>query len=195
MAQRNSGYAREARDKYQTPAFVTRALLPHIPSRVRHIWECAAGDGYMVRVLREAGYEVTPTDIVDGVDFISTAGRPAGIDAIITNPPYDQAPAFCAQALGWMSRVKSCGFVAMLLRIDFDSAKTRRSLFADNPHFAKKLVLLDRIRWEGIEQHTASPSYNHCWMIFDKYHIGPPTIAYAKKDEGIGVNKKERDAA
>jgi hypothetical protein len=68
------------------------------------------------------------------------------------------------------------GVVAMLTRIDFDSAKTRQHLFEDHPAFAKKLVLRKRIRW--IKNSTGSPSENHCWMIWDWKNNEPPTIAY-----------------
>jgi hypothetical protein len=31
MSQRDSGYERKERDLYETPAWVTEALLPHLP--------------------------------------------------------------------------------------------------------------------------------------------------------------------
>jgi hypothetical protein len=43
--------------------------------------------------------------------------------------------------------------------------------------FAKKVVLTKRIRW--FEDSTGSPTFNHCWMIWDRQHQGPPTLAYA----------------
>jgi hypothetical protein len=147
----------------------------------------------MVDALRAAGYDVTAMDISDGFDFLAKEiMRPAHFHAIITNPPYDCGAEFCTQALFIMNKIPSCSFVAMLLRVDFDSAKTRRFLFSENAHWSKKIVLLDRIRWEGIKQHTASPSYNHAWYLFNKYHIGPATIAYAKKD---AERAKESEAA
>jgi hypothetical protein len=59
---------------------------------------------------------------------------------------------FCAQALKLTAPVK--GFVAMLLRCDFDHAKRRAYLFADCPQFAKKIVLTRRI--VGSWKRTAS---------------------------------------
>jgi hypothetical protein len=46
--------------------------------------------------------------------------------------------------------------------------------------FAKKVVLTKRIRW--FEDSVGSPSFNHCWMIWDRQHRGPPTLAYASHD-------------
>jgi hypothetical protein len=51
----------------------------------------------------------------------------------------------------------------MLLRCDFDSAKTRGHLFGRCPEFAKKLTLVERIRW--FEYYPASPSFNHACSV------------------------------
>jgi hypothetical protein len=68
--------------------------------------------------------------------------------------------------------------VAMLLKIDFDSGRTRQHLFRNCPAFACKIVLLDRIEWFPGEYGSST---NHCWMIWDQEHSGPPIIAYAGK--------------
>ena len=70
MSQRPSGYERKDGDCYETPAWVTQALIPHLgPSRLA--WEPAAGSGKMVQALREAGYAVEQSDIADGCDFLA----------------------------------------------------------------------------------------------------------------------------
>ena len=38
-------------------------------------------------------------------------------------------------------------------------------------------VLTKRIRW--LEDSNGSPSFNHCWMIWDWQHRGPPSLANA----------------
>ena len=55
--------------------------------------------------------------------------REQSVDAIVTNPPYISATRFIEHALRLMS---GGGKVAMLLRTDFDHAKTRRHLFSDS---------------------------------------------------------------
>jgi hypothetical protein len=175
LSQRDSGYARIADDKYFTPAWVTEALLPHL--RIKppaHVHEPAAGNDAIVDVLKDAGFNVTSNDFSRdrGVDFLDVLHLPAAV-AIITNPPYNKAEEFIAHALDLM---EPRGLVAMLLRSDYDHAITRSYLF-DRPPFAKRVVLRKRIRW--IENSTGSPSYNHCWYIFDWQHKGPPTIGYA----------------
>jgi hypothetical protein len=177
MSQRASGYERKERDLYETPEWVTVALIPHIRAGVNSIWEPACGSGKMVRALEEhGGYEVDATDIETGGDFLMCCSTWKH-DAIITNPPYEAAADFIRKALDLMEDDQ--GLVAMLLRTDFDHAKTRGSLFASNPAFAKKVVLTKRIKW--FEDSKGSPSFNHAWFIWDWKHEGPPTLAYGPR--------------
>lgn len=180
MSQRNSGYARKDLDLYETPEWVTEALLGEVLTRPGSIWEPACGNGRMVKVLKDH-FMVIATDIENsGVDFLKVVQLPsAAIRGIITNPPYDKAEEFCTHALDLVRSVR--GFVAMLLRCDFDHAKSRAHLFADCPAFAKKLVLRKRIVWfvEADGKPKASPSFNHAWYLWDWKHEGPPTIGYA----------------
>ena len=173
MSQRASGYARVAFDEYSTPDWATRALIPHLPDFVRRVWEPACGVGQMVRALAASGLTVTSSDIQTGEDFLSSNNFVS--DAIITNPPYSLATEFIEHALALTQ--DSGAVVAMLLRTDFDHAKSRRHLFADHPAFSKKLVLTKRIQW--FEDSKSSPSFNHAWFIFSwSRELAPPTIAY-----------------
>lgn len=171
MSQRVSGYERRPNDLYETPEWVTEALLPHVPARVRHVWEPSAGGGKIARALRGFNLTVTESDVTEGDDFLQFDTSPTS-DAIITNPPYGLAQEFIENALTLMRPVD--GFVAMLLRTDYDHAKTRQHLFGFP--FAKKLVLTKRIKW--FEGTAGSPSFNHAWFIWDWLHEGAPTIAY-----------------
>lgn len=177
MSQRDSGYERKERDLYETPAWVTEALLPHLPDHQLEIWEPACGPGKMVRALRAAGHEVKGTDIDRGEDFLAIGPGWDNFDAIITNPPYELATEFIDRALMQMSH--TYGLVAMLLRTDFDHAKTRSRLFSDCSAFAKKVVLTKRIKW--FEDSKGQPSFNHAWFIWDWKHEGPPTLAYGPR--------------
>ena len=172
MSQRDSGYVRIAFDQYETPEWATRALIPHI---IKHhfIWEPACGSGKMSRVLQAQ----LSTDIQAGCDFLRE-DMPESITAIITNPPYSLATEFIDHSLKLTKPVD--GFVAMLLRTDFDHAKSRRRLFADHPAFAKKLVLTKRIQW--FEESKSSPSFNHAWFIWDWSNRTPPQISYHFED-------------
>lgn len=192
MSQRNSNYDRKERDLYETPEWVTEALLPHIPlASGARVWECAAGRGKIGRVLLRK-FSVVMTDIepneawgVERRDFLDSTlaqclGFPKGI---ISNPPYEHAAEFCRTAVEHMRHVD--GIVAMLFKTDFDHAKTRADLFAKCPAFTKKLVLTRRIVWFEPERGAKgkSPSENHAWFIWDWKHHGAPTIAYAPEEK------------
>ena len=70
----------------------------------------------------------------------------------------------------------------MLLRNDFDSAITRQHLFRNEPRFAFKLVLLNRIKWfDG----PSSPSDNHAWFCWLQDNEDLPTIRYISKEEAM----------
>jgi hypothetical protein len=129
----------------------------------------------MIRALQAGGFKVDGTDIVLGTDFLGYNG-PAFLlcDAIITNPPYAHATSFIYKALELTD--DGGGMVAMLLRTDFDHAKSRQDMFDPQSPFAKKLVLTRRIKW--FEDSKGQPSFNHAWFIWDWEHKGPPTLAY-----------------
>ena len=189
MAQRNSGYKRLPLEFYQTPPGVTEIILPHIPKRVSRIWEPAAGDGQMADVLLDAGYAVRASDIQTGTDFFKIKTMPVGTTAIVTNSPYGNqgrvAQHFIEHAL---ALTKPCrGFVAMLLKVDFNSGKTRRHLFAEHRAFVGKIVLVRRVRW--IPNTDGGPSDNHAWYCWDWTNKAAPTIAYeTPAEEGPHVN-------
>jgi hypothetical protein len=172
MSQRDSGYARKDRDCYETPEWVTDALIPHLPTTNCVIWEPAAATHKMVDALLKAGFDVAASDISTGRDFLMQPA-PKPFRGIITNPPYELATEFIDRAL---FITPSDGFVAMLLRTDFDHAKTRMRLFGKCSIFSKKVVLTKRIKW--FEDTDGQPSFNHAWFIWDWKHQGPPTLAY-----------------
>lgn len=169
MSQRDSGYKRRKNDDYPTPDWVTRVITQEFPPIA--IWEPAAGKGKMVAELRRVGYKVIASDITKGVDFLTTKKTRA--PAIITNPPYAFAQEFIEHAL----ELEGVEFIAMLLRTDFDHAKTRQHLFSECKAFSRKIVLTQRIRW--IEGSKGSPSFNHAWFVWEpRREKGPPSIFY-----------------
>ena len=131
------------------------------------------------------------SDITGGADFLEAASAPLGVDSIITNPPYKLAVEFIDRALCLME--SRGGMVAMLLRTDFDHARTRQYLFASCDAFTAKVVLTRRIRW--IADSTGSPSYNHAWFIWDWQHRGAPTIAYYHEQVDGSVRSTSRRIA
>ena len=133
MSQRESGYQRKVLDQYETPAWVTLALIPHLPEFNGKIWEPACCSGKMVAALRQTGFDVVGSDITQGVDFLRQAPE-MGVGAIITNPPYALAQELIERALHF----EDTRIVAMLLCTDFDNAGSRAHLFAAVRYLPKK---------------------------------------------------------
>ena len=67
------------------------------------IWECACGEGHLSERLKQYGYNVYSSDLIDrgygegGVDFLTDNRLWHG--DIITNPPYKYAKEFVEHAL------------------------------------------------------------------------------------------------
>lgn len=177
MVQRGATYERRPRDLYETPDWVTDAIIPYVPSWAS-IWEPACASGKMARKLEAIKASDLITDYGEaGIDFLR-CNLPKSINAIVTNPPFNrQAEQFIRHGLILLAD-QPTAFMAMLLPVDFDSGKTRKDMFHDAApvRFAGKLVLTSRIIW--IEKPGASPSTNHAWFFWDKNHVGNPSIYY-----------------
>jgi hypothetical protein len=189
MSQRASGYRRQPDDVYETPAWVTQTVVPYLRRRSLHIWDPANGpSGKLARILCREGFRVVAT--VD--DFLLKTSLPdPSIDAIVTNPPYGCGGRLACQFIG--HALTLAPLVAMLLRVDFDSGKTRTSLFRDSKIFAHKIVLLDRIVWAP-RKGAAGPSENHAWLIWNQRHHGAPTIGYASNPNNGRAGHDEKRA-
>jgi hypothetical protein len=173
-------YAERGLDLYETPEAATRTLLA-VESFLGPVWEPAAGRGAIVRVLRKAGHKVIAADIKDnayccpdaigGVDFLKEQHAPAGVETIITNPPFMRADEFVRHALNLVPRV------VMLLRVLF-IAGVGRSDILEGGRLARVHVFRERIEtrrdgWEG--PHGSSPM-SLAWFVWEREHEGPPEI-------------------
>jgi hypothetical protein len=171
-------YADRKDDLYETSDEAVHAFLG-VESIQGPVWECAAGRGAIVRVLREAGHEVIGTDLIDygspdsrgGVDFLKQQSAPDGVRTIVTNPPYQRAGEFVRHALGLVPHV------AMLVRLAFLESQRRSDILDDGRlarvyPFANRLPMMHRDGWEGPK---ASNSMAFAWMVWDANHRGPWT--------------------
>ena len=98
------------------------------------IWECACGGGHISERLKEHGYEVISSDLIDrgygtgGIDFLQCNRMFDG--NIITNPPYKFAREFIEKALELVPDGKK---VAMFLKVQFLEGKARKEMFRKYP--------------------------------------------------------------
>lgn len=198
MSTRNSGFARVPADLYQTPFWVVDALAEHVNLNGLAVWEPACGEGQMVRALDECGASTSGTDLIDHgfadmvmqLDFTdpltAIKALPFYYQAIITNPPYGpQSRTAVAFIEAGLAMIPAGGMLALLLPVDFDSAKGRAKFFGDCPDFAAKIVLRKRIVWFETED-GAQPSANHAWFIWIKSHLSvrrPPVTLYGPAAE------------
>lgn len=176
---KTQGLAVRGDDLYETPEVAVRALLM-VEQLPRQIWEPACGPGAIVHVLREVGHIVDATDLRDygcpestaGIDFLLERRAPAGVEAIVTNPPFKLAAEFVAHALNL------CPLVIMLLRLAFlESA--RRAPILDGGQlarlypFSNRLPMMHRAGWDGPIASSAVP---FAWFVFDSNNFGPTTL-------------------
>jgi hypothetical protein len=165
-------------DFYATPPCAVEALLG-VERLPRCIWEPCAGDGAIVRVLRDRGHTVIASDVVDRGfrlhfcrDFLGEIGAPAGVEMILTNPPYAIADRFVEHAL------QLCPLVVVLLRLGFLESQRRTPILEgrglERVHlFRKRLPMMHRHGWAGRRASSAIP---FAWFVWNRAHTGPTTI-------------------
>jgi hypothetical protein len=165
-------------DLYQTPRVAIEALL-RVESIPATVWEPAAGRGAIVRVLEAHGHTVITSDIHQyGFhltfcrDFLLETELPAGVECIMTNPPFNIAEPFIERAL------QLCPIVVMLLRLAFLESERRCGLLENRGlarvHvFRKRLPMMHRDEWAG---RKANSGMAFAWFVWDRAHVGPATI-------------------
>lgn len=134
------------RDQCQTPPYAINPLLPYIEQFKKPectIWESAAGDGILVKALRDHGYWVKKTDILTGQNFF-VIRPPAGAYVQITNPPY-------SIQYEWLKRSYEIGLpFALLMPVDVMGAKRAQRLF--DKHGIEIICLDQRIDFKMPEK-------------------------------------------
>jgi hypothetical protein len=132
-----------------------------------------------VRTLRDHGHAVIASDVVDyGFplhfcrDFLTEIRAPAGVQAIVTNPPFQLAEQFVEHAL------RLCPLVMMLLRLAFLESEPRCGILegrglARVHVFRKRLPMMHRDQWAGKK---AKSGMAFAWFVWDDTHTGPTII-------------------
>jgi hypothetical protein len=149
------GTFRVRNDFYITPSEVTIALLRFLSLPKNTLfWECACGDGSMVKTIGKEGYSVIGTDLADGTNFLKEKS-PKG-DFIITNPPFNVADRFIGTAL--KMRVP----FAFLLKCQYWHSKKRLDLFQlRTPKYVLPLT------WRPDFLFGGSPVMDVLWTMWD----------------------------
>lgn len=127
---------REQNDYYATQPKAVKLLLEN--ERFSDIiWEPACGGGHVADVLKDYGYNVKVSDLVDRgypetevLDFLSITGCSTNSYDIITNPPYKYAKEFVEKSLELSTDGTK---IAMFLKLQFLEGQARKELFLTNP--------------------------------------------------------------
>ena len=179
-ASNHSETERENNDYYATPPKAVEELLRREQFN-HYVWECSVGGGHIAEVLKQNGYDVKCSDIIDRgydntevADFLHTERDKNDFARdIITNPPYSMATEFVKHALDIsMDSTK----VAMFLKIQFLETKKRYELFKEYP--PKKIyVFVNRVNCgkNGVFGKESS-AVCYCWFVWEKGYKGKPTV-------------------
>jgi len=163
-------------DDFQTPKEALLPLLPYL-NKDWYIWECACGNGNLVRGLEEHGYHVNGTDILTGCDFLDWQSRVNTIwmDCIVTNPPFKYKQQFLEQCY------KLGKPFALLLPLTALETGKRQSLFAK---YGLEIILFDkRINFETPNKIQNSSSWFATAWFTNGLNIGKQ-LTFATLEKG-----------
>lgn len=183
-ANNHSKAERETFDYYATEPRALELLLDKEKFN-SSVWECACGELHLSNVLKQHGYNVRNSDLVDRlhngsievIDFLDYYDKWNG--DIITNPPYKYAKEFVEKALEIIPN--GCK-VAMFLKLTFLESKSRRELFEECP---PKILYVSSSRlqcakngdFETYSKGTGT-AVAYGWYIWEKGFKGDPIIRW-----------------
>ena len=177
----NPNAIREENDFYATNPHAMEIALPHLEKLglSKNVWECACGKGHLSEVLKQHGYNVKSSDLIDRgygeiQDFLCCDGSDTCDCDIVTNPPFKLAEKFVEKG---MDLITTGHKVCLFLKVQFLESKSRYELFKKYP-LKELLVYSERQQCaKGAEfyKYTATTQC-YCWFVFEKGHTGKPTI-------------------
>lgn len=170
---------RETHDYYATEPKAVE-LLCELETFSQTVWKCACGEGHISEVLKNKGYRVICSDLIErgygkgGVDFLKCEAKFNG--DIITNPPYKYAKEFVEHALEIVTNGHK---VAMFLKVQFLEGKARKELFEKYPPrriyvSSSRLVCAPN----GDFKNTPSSAVAYAWFIWEKGYTGDTIVRW-----------------
>ena len=190
-ASNHSDVEREINDFYATPDIATKPLIEYLKANYpdfskRLIWEPACGKGHISEVLKQNGYFVTSTDLIDrGYGYCGPEYDFLKVDKstnahIITNPPYKFAQEFVEKAMDIMEDGAMC---CMLMKLTFLEGKKRYDMFQKYPP-KHLLVFSNRINCALGGDFDKTPALGgavaYGWYIWEKGYTGKTMIDWIK---------------
>lgn len=184
-ASNHSEKERETNDYYATDPHSLEIFLEKIKNDEiklhSKIWECACGEGHLSKLLKNKGYDVFSSDLIDrgyglgNIDFLKTSNIDIKSD-ILTNPPYKFAKEFVEKAL----EIQADGYYTiMFLKIQFLEGQGRKELFKKYP---PKYIYVNSARQtcyiNGDMSKKMSSASCYCWFIWEKGFKEEPIIRW-----------------
>lgn len=173
---------REINDYYATEPKAIELLLD-VEKFSPVVWENAVGEGHLAEILKQRGYIVKCSDIVDRgysdtrvLDFLKfNPTKELDLD-IITNPPYKYAKQFVEKSLQCVSNGHK---VAMFLKLQFLEGKERRKLFNISP---PKTIYVASGRlncaMNGEFEKYPSSAIAYAWFVWEKGFKGETVVKW-----------------
>lgn len=165
---------------YATHPSVTMDLLRE-ESFHHTILEPACGGGFISEPLKENGYDVLSSDLIDrgygdgGIDFL-TSKFEIGVYDIVTNPPYTFFIPFLLKS------IEIChNKVAMLLPVTFLSCKQRCKVYENHPPrtvyiYTDRICIAKNGEFDKYDA-TINPQM-YAWFVWHKGFHGNPQIKW-----------------
>ena len=164
-------------DYYATDPKATRLLL-ELEQFNHNVLEPCCGGGHMAEVLKEHGYSVTASDIVNRgygevKDFFSIDRWDGDI---VTNPPYKNVLAYTEHALDIIPEGNK---LALFLRLQFLESKSRGKFFKDNPpskvYVSRSKIFCAR---NGDFDNSQTGAMAFAWFVWEKGFKGDPVVKW-----------------
>lgn len=178
---------REKDDFYATDPNSLRVFLDRIKqdnvTLDKNIWENAVGSGTLADVLKEYGYLVAGSDIVDRgypgtivQDFLKIEDTFKWKGDILTNPPFKYALDFIKKSL---AVIEDGHKVVMFLKLTFLEGQGRKQFYKETPPkyvyvFSERQTCY--INGDFSEKKGSTVCY--CWYIWEKGYKGEPVIRW-----------------
>lgn len=177
-----SSDTREENDYYATHPSAVYPLL-EVEDFTPTVLEPACGEGHMAKAIRECGYHVIASDVIDRgygdvSDFLVSGKTPYDI---VTNPPYKLQSEFVKHA---MEVLRPGGKLALFLKIQFLESAKRRELFNRYPpsriHVFSKRA---RTAKNGDFANIGSALTCYAWFVWEEGYTGKPTVDWIDPKE------------
>ncbi len=180
----SSAHAVEDRETYDFYATEPKALIELLKLEKfnSNIWECACGAGHLSEVLKNAGYNVRSSDIIDRgysqelKDFLSIDVLEWDGD-IITNPPYKYSEDFVRKAL---QIIPEGNKIALFMGIQFVEGKKRKYLFREAP---PQTIYVSSSRLNcakngDFSKYSENSARCYAWYIWQKGYCGETILKW-----------------